>query len=80
MADHATHSDPVAESTTPISSEQHDAEKPNHQPQSNKNHNPPAGDFPDGGTAAWLVVAGAWCAAFCSFGWINSEFEFRKMT
>jgi hypothetical protein len=28
-------------------------------------------DFPDGGFEAWLVVAGAWCALFCSFGWIN---------
>lgn len=36
---------------------------------------PPMGmnpaDFPDGGFEAWLVVAGAWCALFCSFGWIN---------
>lgn len=28
-------------------------------------------DFPDGGTAAWLVVLGGWCCLFCSFGWIN---------
>ncbi|OBU01196.1 hypothetical protein VE01_00641 [Pseudogymnoascus verrucosus] len=40
-------------------------------------HNPlpPGGpnpaNFPDGGRAAWLVVLGAWCAMFCSFGWIN---------
>lgn len=27
---------------------------------------------PDGGLAAWSVVLGAWCALFCSFGWINS--------
>ena len=26
----------------------------------------------DGGTAAWLVVLGAWCVSFCSYGWINS--------
>jgi hypothetical protein len=36
---------------------------------------------PDGGTAAWLVVLGAWCTSFCSFGWLNSELwqqsEFR---
>lgn len=31
-------------------------------------------DAPDGGTAAWLVVLGAWCTSFCSFGWINSKF------
>lgn len=29
--------------------------------------------FPDGGLAAWLVVAGAFCCVFCSFGWINCE-------
>lgn len=26
---------------------------------------------PDGGTRAWLVVAGAWCCLACSFGWIT---------
>lgn len=29
---------------------------------------------PDGGFAAWSVVLGAWCAYFCTFGWINSMF------
>lgn len=29
------------------------------------------GDFPDGGLQAWLVVSGAFCCLFCSFGWIN---------
>lgn len=29
---------------------------------------------PDGGLQAWLVVLGAWCASFCSYGWINSTF------
>lgn len=28
-------------------------------------------DFPDGGAEAWLVVFGAWCALFCTFGLIN---------
>ncbi|KAF4919343.1 MFS transporter asaE [Colletotrichum viniferum] len=28
-------------------------------------------DFPDGGTQAWLVVFGGWCALFCTFGLIN---------
>ncbi|KAL9615530.1 MAG: hypothetical protein Q9167_000043 [Letrouitia subvulpina] len=27
--------------------------------------------FPDGGPQAWLVVSGAFCCLFCSFGWIN---------
>ena len=27
--------------------------------------------YPDGGAAAWLVVAGAWCCVLCSYGWIN---------
>ncbi|KAJ2907278.1 major facilitator superfamily transporter [Zalerion maritima] len=29
-------------------------------------------EIPDGGVDAWLLVLGAWCAAFCSFGWVNS--------
>jgi len=29
-------------------------------------------DAPDGGMDAWLVVFGAWCCSFVSFGWINS--------
>ena len=32
----------------------------------------PGSDAPDGGPLAWLVVLGAWCASFCSFGWLNS--------
>ena len=32
----------------------------------------PSSDAPDGGAIAWLVVLGAWCASFCSFGWLNS--------
>jgi MFS family permease len=34
-------------------------------------------DPPDGGVA-WLVVLGAWCASFCSFGWINSVGAFQE--
>jgi hypothetical protein len=29
--------------------------------------------FPDGGLEAWLVVSGAFCCLFSSFGWINGE-------
>ncbi len=39
-------------------------------------------EIPDGGLAAWLVVLGAWCASFCSFGWLNSmssSFYARKL-
>lgn len=43
----------------------HDAEKAT-QPKS------PGDDTPDGGLLAWLVVLGAWCTSFCSFGWLNS--------
>ncbi|KAK5995713.1 Altered inheritance of mitochondria protein 24 [Cladobotryum mycophilum] len=28
-------------------------------------------DFPDGGVEAWLMVAGGWCALFCTFGLVN---------
>lgn len=31
---------------------------------------------PNGGLRAWLVVVGAWCTSFCSFGWINSMFPY----
>ncbi|CRG86566.1 Monocarboxylate transporter 4 [Talaromyces islandicus] len=34
---------------------------------------PPGSDAPDGGSAAWIVVFGAWCTSFCSFGWLNSS-------
>lgn len=27
----------------------------------------------DTGAAAWLVLLGAWCSSFCSYGWINSS-------
>jgi hypothetical protein len=37
-----------------------------------------ADDFPDGGFQAWLVVAGGFCAVFCSFGWINCEHRSRS--
>jgi len=35
-------------------------------------------DFPDGGFEAWLVVLGAWCCLFCSFGWINCIGVFQQ--
>ncbi|KAJ5917668.1 MFS general substrate transporter [Penicillium verhagenii] len=34
-------------------------------------------DAPDGGLTAWLAVLGAWCALFCTFGWINSVGTFQ---
>ncbi|KAJ4153420.1 hypothetical protein LMH87_009907 [Akanthomyces muscarius] len=36
------------------------------------------GAAPDGGMQAWLVVLGAWCASFCSYGWINSVGIFQQ--
>lgn len=33
---------------------------------------------PDGGLQAWLVVLGAWCSSFCSYGWINSVGIFQQ--
>lgn len=34
--------------------------------------------FPDGGAEAWLVVSGAFCCLFCSFGWINAIGVFQS--
>jgi hypothetical protein len=34
--------------------------------------------FPDGGTEAWLVVLGAFCAMFVSFGWIGAIGVFQE--
>ena len=39
---------------------------------------PPGGDFPDGGTEAWLVVFGGWCALFCTFGLVNCVGVFQE--
>ncbi|KAJ2972851.1 hypothetical protein NQ176_g6925 [Zarea fungicola] len=36
------------------------------------------GAAPDGGLQAWMVVLGAWCASFCSYGWINSVGIFQQ--
>lgn len=33
--------------------------------------------FPDGGLQAWLVVSGAFCCLFCSFGWVNCKPIYR---
>lgn len=52
--------------------EKTDAEKASAE---NEHSGPPA---PDGGAAAWLVVLGAWCTSFCSFGWINSIGAFQQ--
>ncbi|OAA71158.1 Major facilitator superfamily domain, general substrate transporter [Cordyceps fumosorosea ARSEF 2679] len=38
----------------------------------------PVSAAPDGGLQAWLVVLGAWCASFCSYGWINSVGIFQQ--
>ena len=39
---------------------------------------PGAGDFPDGGLEAWLVVFGGWCALFCTFGLVNCVGVFQE--
>lgn len=33
--------------------------------------------YPEGGLQAWLVVFGAWCGMFCSFGIANSTGSFQ---
>lgn len=30
-------------------------------------------ETPDGGAKAWLMILGAWCCSFCSYGWLNSK-------
>jgi hypothetical protein len=40
---------------------------------------PGSDEPPDGGIVAWLVVFGAWCTSFCSFGWINSKYKGRLL-
>lgn len=40
----------------------------------------PPGSGPDGGAAAWLVVFGAWCTSFCSFGWLNSNNPYQMIS
>ena len=49
---------------TDAGGEVQDAEAPKNWP----TEDPP----PDGGLQAWLMVLGAWCSLFCTFGWINS--------
>jgi len=50
-----------------------DIEKGESQTKGNQQTGMGLGDFPDGGLQAWLVVSGAFCCLFCSFGWINGE-------
>jgi hypothetical protein len=33
---------------------------------------------PDGGLEAWIIVAGAWCCLFVSFGWITCIGDFQS--
>ncbi|KAK8132255.1 hypothetical protein PG999_000428 [Apiospora kogelbergensis] len=37
-----------------------------------------ADDTPDGGARAWLMILGAWCCSFCSYGWVNSVGIFQQ--
>lgn len=73
--DHTTDSD--------VLSKREDSEAfPNHNNNNNNNNSTTTASEhyqngpPDGGMRAWLVVLGAWCTSFCSFGWINSAFSF----
>ena len=49
----------------------------NSEPESEKSGKQPTASLPtsspppDGGFKAWIVVAGAWCCLFCSFGYVN---------
>ena len=52
-------------------------EDANNKPSQKEGGPPPAmndpSQFPDGGFTAWFCVAGGFCCAFCSFGWVNGE-------
>lgn len=63
----------------------HKAENPNasstlqgHDAEKAAQPKPSGSDPPDGGTVAWLVILGAWCTSFCSFGWLNSIGVFQE--
>ncbi|KAH8885867.1 MFS general substrate transporter [Thozetella sp. PMI_491] len=51
---------------------------PERDPEKSIDRKSPSGDIPDGGLSAWLVVLGAWCVSFCSFGWLNSVGVFQE--
>lgn len=70
--------DPKNKSTTPFDTDTDTAaESPSTFPNSDIEKAAPAQDggdeIPDGGFTAWLVVFGAWCTSFCSFGWLNGS-------
>ncbi|KAF4629096.1 hypothetical protein G7Y89_g9054 [Cudoniella acicularis] len=43
-----------------------------------ENSTTPSSPPPDGGFNAWLVVFGAWCGFFVTFGWMNSVGVFQE--
>lgn len=55
-----------------------------HQNESAKTLNPeekalqPVSEYPEGGTTAWLAVAGATACLFVSFGWVNTVGVFEE--
>lgn len=51
-------------------------EKPEGKPSANSWMDPKA--FPEGGTTAWLTVAGSSACLFVSFGWINCVGVFQE--
>lgn len=66
---------PTAETTAAAATASSDIEK---NAGGDKPAGPPGGEFPDGGREAWLVVAGGWCALFCTFGLINCVGVFQN--
>ncbi|TPR04004.1 hypothetical protein CAN33_002965 [Aspergillus niger] len=54
------------------------ATPPSRQTSQDSQEDDPNDSAPDGGTAAWLIVVGGWCAMFSSYGWLHSIGVFQN--
>lgn len=54
------------------------ATPPSRQTSQDSQEDDPNDSAPDGGTAAWLIVVGGWCAMFSSYGWLHSKLLYGR--